>query len=47
MEKVLGDARIAREARLIDRLLEEISKDKLAAYGHADRGWDRQESLTL
>ncbi len=33
LDKVLGDARIAREARFMDRLLEEISKDKLAAYG--------------
>ena len=33
LEKVLGDARIAREARLMERLEEELSKDNLAAYG--------------
>ncbi len=33
LEKVLSDARIAREARFMDRLLEEISKDRLATYG--------------
>ena len=33
LEKVLGDARIAREARLIDRLQEEIAKDGKASYG--------------
>ncbi len=38
LEKVLGDARIAREARFMDRLLEEISKGGEAAYGLGEVG---------
>lgn len=33
LEKALGDARIAREARYVEKLLTEIAKDGLAAYG--------------
>lgn len=33
LDKVLGDARIAREARFMERLQEEIAKDGRAAYG--------------
>lgn len=33
LEKILGDVRIAREARLMERLQEQIAKDGRAAYG--------------
>ncbi len=33
LDKILGDARIAIESKFIERLLGEISKDGLAAYG--------------
>jgi protein pelota len=36
LERVLGDARIAREARLVERLQQEISKDGIASYGRKD-----------
>jgi len=36
LEKALGNARIAREARVVERLLMEISEDGLAAYGEEE-----------
>ncbi len=36
LHKVLKDSRISREERLVDRLLEEISKENLYAYGPDD-----------